>query len=336
MNPWLLLTFTALAECSSLKQSAPSCPVLCSCSLQQSQVVCGQSSLTSFPADGLSPNATQLSIRSTGLSAVTAHHLSAVPLLHKLQLYHNNLTSLPADLLKGVPHLNTLDLTGNRLVRLPPNVFGHGSLRDLVLKNNRIEEMDVEWFSVNCSLIWLDLSGNRLTSIPSGLHLKVPLLQSLDLSDNNVQELQADALENLRRLETLNLAGNKIISLQPTTFTHTPKLSKLFLQENRLKGLPTDLLEGLQRLELLLLNQNQLQCLPSGFLGERGSSFQVTLAGNPWVCDEKMEFLKKWLSVHPHSVIFLEEVTCAGPEALKHRQVASVTDGELGLIQSDK
>nr|XP_019953008.1 PREDICTED: leucine-rich alpha-2-glycoprotein-like [Paralichthys olivaceus] len=327
MNLWLLLTLAALAECHY------SCPDLCSCSVRTTEVFCGQSSLTRFPVDGLSPNTTQLSIQSTGLAAVTAHHLSMVPLLNNLQLYHNNLTSLPPDLLKGVPRLNTLDLTGNQLVHLPPNIFSHASLHNLVLKNNRIEKVDAEWFSVNSSVRWLDLSGNLLTGIPSALLLKLSHLQSLDLSNNNLQELQPDALTNLHHLETLNLARNQLTSLKPATFSHNLKLSHLFLQENQLRDLPATLLQGLQNLEHLLLNQNRLQYLPLGFLDEGGSSFMVILSLNPWVCDEKIEFLKKWLNAHPENVFFLDEVTCAGPEALKHRQVASLTDSELGLLK---
>ncbi|KAK2856135.1 hypothetical protein Q5P01_004870 [Channa striata] len=148
MNLWLLLTFTALAECRYRRRDAHSCPDLCSCSFPPSgaEVVCSQSSLTRFPLNGLPPNTTQLSIQSTSLSNITAAHLRAVPLLTNLQLYHNNLTRLPSNLLVGVHHLSTLDLTGNQLSDLPPNVFSHISIRSLVLKNNLIEKADAGGF----------------------------------------------------------------------------------------------------------------------------------------------------------------------------------------------
>ncbi|XP_035474343.2 leucine-rich alpha-2-glycoprotein [Scophthalmus maximus] len=337
MNLWLLLTLPALAECHHpAGRGARSCPDLCSCSSPPSEVSCSQRALTLFPADGLSPNTTRLSIQSTGLTGVAAHHLSAVPLLKNLQLYHNNLTSLPSDLLRGVPRLNTLDLTGSQLVHLPPRVFNRSSLQHLVLKNNLIAKVDAEWFPADSGLIWLDLSGNRLTGVPSAPLLRLPRLQNLDLSHNHLQELQPDALHHLHHLETLNLAGNKLVSLKPSAFTHNPKLSQLFLQENRLRDLPATLLQGLRHLDLLLLNQNQLQGLPAGFLRDGESSVRVILTGNPWVCDERIEFLKKWLTLHPHNVIYPEEVTCSGPEALKHRQVVSLADSELGLAKSDK
>uniref|UniRef100_UPI001ED83424 leucine-rich alpha-2-glycoprotein-like n=1 Tax=Scatophagus argus TaxID=75038 RepID=UPI001ED83424 len=330
MNLWILLTFIALAECHHHHRGIH-CPDLCSCSFLPSgaDVVCSQSSLTNFPVNGLPSNTTRLSIQNTNLSNMTASHLSVVPLLNNLQLYHNNLTSLPSDLLKDVPHLNTLDLTGSQLVHLPPNVFSHAPLHNLVLKKNLIEKADPEWFPDNSSLIWLDLSGNRLESIPTALLHKLPNLENLDLSDNNLQNLQPDVLKNLHHLESLNLAGNKLSSLNPTVFNHNLKLSQLFLQENQLQELPATLLQGLQNLELLLLNQNQLQCFPEGLLDGQKSSFQMILTGNPWVCDERIKYLWKWLTEHSQNVFFLEEVTCARPEALKHRQVASLTSSEL-------
>uniref|UniRef100_A0A3Q1F3C8 LRRCT domain-containing protein n=1 Tax=Acanthochromis polyacanthus TaxID=80966 RepID=A0A3Q1F3C8_9TELE len=174
MIVWLLLTFTALAESSFQTRRSHSCPDLCSCSLTASgaNVLCNQSSLTYFPEHGLPPNTTHLSFQGTQLSNITAGHLSAVPFLTYLRLYYNNLTSLPPELPVVVSYLNELDLSGNQLVHLPPNVFSHASLYS--------------------SLTFLDLSWNRLTSIPATLLHKLPNLEVLDLSDNNLQELQED------------------------------------------------------------------------------------------------------------------------------------------------
>ncbi|XP_047430519.1 leucine-rich alpha-2-glycoprotein-like isoform X2 [Mugil cephalus] len=333
MNLWLLLTFAALLECGCQKRGVYSCPDLCSCSFPPSgaEVVCSQSSLVHFPVDGLPPNTTKLSIQSTNLSSIAASHLSVVPLLDNLQLYHNNLTNLSAELLSFIPHLKTLDLTGNRLVHLPPNIFSHALLHSLVLKNNQFEEADVAWFPFNSSLASLDLSGNRLSSVPAALFQRLPGLTNLDLSFNNLQELHEDHLKDLCELETLNLMGNKLTVLKPATFTHNLKLSHLFLQENRLQELPATLLHGLQHLELLMLNQNQLRHLPPGLLDEKKDPFLIIMSLNPWECDEDMEYLWRWITTHPQNVLFLEDVTCSSPEALKNQQVASLTSSQLGL-----
>lgn len=327
---WVALILTVVARRSS------SCPALCSCSFSPSgaEVECSRVSLTHFPEHDIPSNATRLSIQSTDLGIVTARHLSSVPLLTNLQLYHTNLTSLPSDLLEYLPRLHTLDLTGNRLARLPADVFA-SSLRSLVLKNNVLEEADSEWFGAGSQLTWLDLAGNLLTSVPAALLNKLPNLENLDLSDNRLQELQADHLSSLHRLETLNLGGNKLKSLPPGIFSHSPSLSNVFLHQNQLQELPGGLLQGLDHLQLLMLNQNQLQNLPTGLLDSRNANFQVALSQNPWVCDRRMEYLWEWLTSHRQRVIFLEEVTCAEPESLRNRQVVSVMRSERWLGEAD-
>uniref|UniRef100_A0A3Q3VXT4 LRRCT domain-containing protein n=1 Tax=Mola mola TaxID=94237 RepID=A0A3Q3VXT4_MOLML len=193
------LILAALATCESQHKDTSLCPDLCFClfSATGEEVECSNNSRTHFPVQNLSPNTTRLSIQLSNLSSITADHLSAVPLLKYLQLYHNNLTSLSADLLKGVPNLHTLDLTGNRLVRLPPDIFSQASL----------------------SLTSLELSGNRLSGVPTALLHRLP-------------------------------------------------------------------------------NLNQLQSFPSGLLDDTLPSFQIVLSGNPWVCDERLEYLWRWLIVH--------------------------------------
>lgn len=330
MNVWpSVLIFGWLAQCC--RPYPCSCPLLCICAVGSSgaEVACEGSSLTSFPPCGLPPNATRLSVRNTSINTVTAAHLSAVPLLNTLQMYQGKLAELPPDLLEAVPDLQLLDLTGNRLVLLPPDIFRHASLEGLVLKNNELVKADANWFPDNSSLTWLDLSGNRLTDVPSGLLRKLPNLVDLDLSDNGLQEVRPDAFRNQRRLRTLNLAGNKLRLLEASVFSGLD-LFRLFLQENQLEELPADLLRGLPDLELLMLNRNGLRRLPPGLL-DRCASLRLLLSGNPWLCDEEMEYLWRWLTAHPQNVFFLEEVTCAGPEALRGRRVATLTRSELGL-----
>ncbi|XP_077443194.1 uncharacterized protein LOC144064477 [Stigmatopora argus] len=323
----LLITLCAVPQCD-----VHACPHQCSCSGDKVECA-GVSTMMTFPVYGLPRNTSELSILSTQISSIEASHLNAVPYLTRLQLYRNKLDKLPSNLLHNASRLNSLDLTGNQLGHLPPGVFSQKSLQNLVLKNNHIDQADVEWFADNNSLIWLDVSGNRLSEVPAAFLQKLKHLEHLDLSDNNLQELQPDALKNLHHLEILNLAGNKFTTLTPTAFNHNPKLSRLFLQENHLRELPPSLFSGLPRLQMLLLNQNRLQHIPQGLLDGRNSSFILTLATNPWLCDEKIEYLWRWINEHHHNVFYLEEVTCNGPEDLKDRQVVSLTKSELGVLK---
>ncbi|CAL8315331.1 unnamed protein product [Boreogadus saida] len=318
----------------------PSCPAQCECSpsVWSTGVSCTQGNLSRFPVDGLPNGTARLSIQSTNLSGVTAEDLRAAPGLVYLQLYHSNLQTLPAHLLRGLPRLTTLDLTGNRLAYLRPRALHHAPLRNVILKNNRIHAAHPDWFPPNSSVTFLDLSGNRLTEVNSSLFRNLPALRNLDLSDNNLRGLGADALRPLRRLLSLNLVGNKISRLTAATFASTPQLTRLYLQKNLLQELDPDLFQSLRRLELLLLDQNRLRSLPFGLLGnvsspeeKWGRLVKVFLTGNPWVCDEGLEYLWRWVTTFPQKVGFASDMQCAFPKALENRTIVSIKEEELGL-----
>ena len=185
----------------------------------------------------------------------------------------------------------------------------------------------------------MDLSGNRFTEVNSSLFRNLPNLRNLDLSDNNLRGLAVDSLRPLQQLVSLNLIGNKISTLAAATFASTPQLTRLYLQNNLLQELDPDLFRSLQRLELLLLDQNLLHSLPFGLLGnlsspeeERGSRLvKVFLTGNPWVCDEGLEYLWRWVTTFPQKVGFTWDMQCAHPKALENRTIVSIKEEELGL-----
>ena len=323
-----LLCFTLLGPGGTL-----ACPALCQCYPRRAEVVCAGVPLTEFPSEGLPANTTMLTIQYTNISSISELHLSATPLLEGLHLYSNHLSSLSPGVLRGVPRLHTLDLTGNRLADLPSNVFGHAALTTLVLKNNLMEVADAEWFSDNSGLTWLDLSGNRLTALPAALLQKLPHLESLDLSHNRLEKVQAQSLDPLGRLERLNLQRNKLVSLDPALFQRTANITHLYLTHNRLEKLPPGLFQGLGRLNVLGLEENQLGSLPLGLLDQLSSLDEegLDLTGNPWQCDQKVEYLWRWLQKNKGKAFLADTVRCAAPLPLAGRALLSLLDSELNL-----
>jgi len=335
-----LLVLIVLKDYGCLDSWGPlSCPADCECSLSvwSTGVVCSQGNLSHFPVDGLPNSTTRLSIQSANISAVTADDLRLVPRLEYLQLYHSNLETLLPHFLRDLPQLKILDLTGNRLAYLPPNALHHAPLRNVILKNNRIESVHPDWLPANSSVTFMDLSGNRLTEVNSSLFRNLANLRNLDLSDNYLQALRADTLRHLHSLVSLNLINNKISTLTSAAFASTPKLTRLYLQKNLLQELDSDLFQSLPHLQLLLLDQNRLQRLPLSLLGnvsfpeeEKGGLVKVFLTGNPWVCDEGIEYLWRWVTTFPQKVGFPADMRCASPKALENRTIVSLKKEELG------
>ena len=161
-----------------------------------------------------------------------------------------------------------------------------------------LQTVPPEVWALADSLEVLNLSGNRLTRLPSELarlhRLKVifcsdnafstlpevlgdcPALEMVGFKANQIAVVPAAALP--QTLRWLTLTDNAISEL-PTALGERPALQKLLLAGNRLRTLPASLAQA-SRLELVRLAANQLTSLP-GWLPELPRLAWLALAGNP-------------------------------------------------------
>ena len=240
-----------------------------------------------------------------------------------LDVQDNQLTSLPS--LVGLIQLAYLDLSGNRLTRWPPGLEQIPVLSHLDLSDNRLTTLPsagfrprwstvvdtvhvdgVGWsagllfdklvdlakhgtaglLSPGSSLKVLDLSGNRLTSLPPAIGRLRP--ERLDLSDNQLTNLPP-SIGRLRPPAwfaffhgaephlTLDLSGNRLTDLPPE-LGRIADLVQLDLSDNRLTDLPAALFQ-LDRLHTLNLSGNQLGTVPPA-IGNLTTLVHLGLGGN--------------------------------------------------------
>lgn len=93
----------------------------------------------------------------------------ALPALRKLSFCNGEIKTIAPDAFRDVPDtLECLDLRGNAIVSLPEKTFeGLGeSLAALSLSGNKIDRLEESLFSELTGLRHLDLSNNRLSSLP--------------------------------------------------------------------------------------------------------------------------------------------------------------------------
>lgn len=164
---------------------------------------------------------------------VEAARLRGARGLRYLLLQHNQLgaTGLPPGALRPLRGLHTLHLYGNRLERVPlalprrlralvlphnhvtvlgaRDLAGMPGLAELNLAYNRLVSAHVHRraFRPLRALRSLDLAGNRLTRVPSGLPGG---LHTLRLQRNQLRALEPELLAGMNELRELSLAHNHL------------------------------------------------------------------------------------------------------------------------------
>uniref|UniRef100_A0A182FHB8 Uncharacterized protein n=1 Tax=Anopheles albimanus TaxID=7167 RepID=A0A182FHB8_ANOAL len=107
--------------------------------------------------------------------------------LQKLEITKSILDSFNLEPLNGIPNLISIYLTQNKLHRLevskdPMMVL---SISRLTLSSNRLEFINMEFFTPLKQLSILDLSGNRLKQIVANIPVIFPSLSIINLAFNN-------------------------------------------------------------------------------------------------------------------------------------------------------
>ena len=129
-----------------------------------------------------------------------------------LKLARNEFTSLPTEMGQYLKQCVKLDLQWNKLREIPPNLLELPSLNELNLSHNDLINIpDVpEW---SASLLVLDLSYNRLSSLPNSA--VAPALRNLNISNNRFR-IVPHCVCSFINLSTLNIAHNSEIVALPS------------------------------------------------------------------------------------------------------------------------
>ncbi|XP_022052981.2 lumican isoform X2 [Acanthochromis polyacanthus] len=190
--------------------------------------------LTSVPS-ALPAGLKQLRLAHNQISSISPKAFQKVQNLTLLLLQGNRLQTIKEGDLKGLLRLNLLDLSGNLFSTMPKHL--PPSIQQLYLSNNSLSALDEDSFVGflnlkylrlsrcglqnlaihpqvfnSSSLVELDLSYNKLTTIPT-----VPTtLQNLYLEANQIQEFNVTSFcrevgpLSYSRIKILRLDGNKL------------------------------------------------------------------------------------------------------------------------------
>ncbi|CAM4558214.1 unnamed protein product [Leuciscus chuanchicus] len=183
-----------------------------------------------------------------------------------LQTFNSSLASL---------RLHSLgDVKVRALIR---NVCLISSLRFLGLQRNNITSISKDEMQFCTQLTELDLSHNRLSSVPAVVR-SLPGLHLLDLTFNNITNISRVDFANLTQLRTLQIFGNKISLIEDFAFKDLKALATLMIGSNRLPN--GYFKKDLPKLESLDLSNNKLDSLCRGDFESLKSLKNLSLPDN--------------------------------------------------------
>ncbi|KAM9365328.1 LOW QUALITY PROTEIN: PH domain leucine-rich repeat protein phosphatase 1-like [Pholidichthys leucotaenia] len=182
-----------------------------------------------------------------------------------LDVSWNKLGSVP-DWVSESSRLEVLDIKHNCVSELPTRLLSGGSLRKLLAGWNDVCRLDerVE----RSQLEVLDLQHNHLSELPHNLFIKAQSLRYLNVSANRLESLPAGSLSEdaFSSLEELYVTNNHLTDKCVPLLTGHDNLRVLHLAYNQLQTFTASKLTRLEQLEELDLSGNRLRAVPTTIL----------------------------------------------------------------------
>ncbi|XP_064024573.1 tsukushi isoform X2 [Pogoniulus pusillus] len=212
------------------------------------------------------------------IARISPTTFSRLRYLEALDLSHNSLEVLPEDCFSSSP-LGDLDVSNNKLSSVAMDVFaskGQGKPLSVDLSNNKLTAITRHRDKSTPNIQNLNLSGNRLTSVPN---LQGMPLRYLNLDGNPLVKVEKGDFRGLKGLIHLSLSSlHGLGELSPYSFQELPALQVLDLSNNpNLKTLPAEVVLGLNSLQELNLSGTGVAALPRAVLQHLPSIRSISL-----------------------------------------------------------
>ncbi|KAH3776655.1 toll-like receptor 2 isoform X1 [Dreissena polymorpha] len=313
------------------------------------EVNLGFNKIVDFPSGFFASqtNLLELNIQNNGIANLKGSSFQGVRNLRKLLSNSCNIQTMENDLFKSISNVETVDLSFNLLHYLP--MKGEFSqlinLKHLFLQNNNIETLADNQFQ-GLYLESLDLSHNAISTISNNTFKHMKHLSHLDLSFNRLNSLPSLTFQPISdSLSSLKLNSNPGLgSLSATLFEGLTSLRDLNISSCGLHTLHHNLFMFLGSLQHIDLSANELTTLPAAFydLTIANEMKFVRLDGNQWYCDCRIRDFREWLRnpITPH-LLFCQDVNqilfriscqmpkCSTPSRLENYNIAMLTDDVL-------
>ena len=206
---------------------------------------------------------------------------------------NKNLKNIPKNMVRDI---KVLKFNDNQLTYLGIDEFkSYAQLQEIYLQRNRISMIAQDAFRGLYNLQILYIEENKLTEVPTAIFDHLISVRILRMSSNPIRYITANAFAKLRNIEELDFSNCWLERVDAKAFNGLPKLSEIDLVNNELKTLSSEMQHSLP---------------PSLTI--------FRLYRNPWICDCRLRWLRKWIT-NTEAVNWdfgSNTPTCAGPKLL--------------------
>ena len=280
-----------------------------------------------------------------------------IPLLTSLAVPENRLKHFPWADLSKLESLTYIDASYNELTALKNyDTGGFRNLTFLNVRDNHITAITDGFFSMP-SLTILDVSDNRLRTLPWNALSELDYLESMFAFSNELTSLRNKTIGGFKRLKTLEISNNHIVDIEEG-FLDIPSLNTVVMARNRLKQLPwadlsklqfidasgnriTELgnndTKGFKYLTELDVRSNHIATIAEGFFSTP-SLITLRIGGNrlrtlSWRALSKLDYLEH-IDASSNKFTILRNNTIGGFKRLRILQLSSnrISEIEEGFL----
>ncbi|KAK9880923.1 hypothetical protein WA026_013256 [Henosepilachna vigintioctopunctata] len=214
---------------------------------------------------------------------------------------------------------NTFDISGNQI-------------KHLILKNSNIEELQRRAFVGLVFLEDMDLSNNKIMTIPPSTFAGVKKIVFVNLENNSLTLLSNDGFSELINLETLILNKNKISIINTNAFNGLKNLRILNLNSNNINNI-TAIFNNLTSLQYLDLSENAITDLKGHDFANLTSLLELKMNKNKIKKLPSLEFsCMKNLEVLRLSNNFIDQIDINAFEGLQELETLDLGNNLISNI----